>query len=126
MLNFIKAWANINPQDQGTLDDITKLFVGDVTELVTIHKQIPENEVLCLLGVKDGKYQTVYDKYFDRAYRLNMAVWKKQLEGQGNEFKADYQNDLTFKPYVGSSQVITDTPTDVGSTITGNTPVMEF
>lgn len=124
MLNFVKAWANINPQDQGTLDDISKLFIGDVSELLTIHKQIPENEVLCLLGVKDGKYQVVYDKYFDRAYRLNMSVWKKQLDGQGNEFKADYQNDFTFKPYIGSTQAISDVPTDVGNQAAA--PVMEF
>jgi hypothetical protein len=127
-VNFIKAWANVDPKDQATFDDISKIAKGDISEILALYKLIPNNQVKCLLGVKDGRYQDVYTRFFDRAYRLNFTSWKKALENEYGEFKSDYQNDLTFKPYVGSSESPQDAPTAMGASIpgTGSQPVYNF
>jgi hypothetical protein len=128
LTSFIKAWANVDPKDQAALDDTSKIAKGDITEIVNLHKAIPNNQVKVLLGVKDGKYQDVYSKCFDRAYRTNFTTWKKALEGQYSEFKSDYQNDLNFKPYTGTSDAPGDSPTDMTTPATANAgaPVYNF
>lgn len=128
LTTFIKAWANVDPKDQASLDDMSKIAKGDLTEILALHKAIPTNQVKVLLGVKDGKYQDVYSKCFDRAYRTNFTTWKKSLEGQYSEFKSDYQNDLNFKPYTGTSDAPGDSPTDMTApaTAAAGTPVYNF
>lgn len=112
LTNFIKAWANVDPKDQATFDDIKKLTSGDLTELMGLYNTIKLNQVKVLLGVKEGKYQAVYPKYFERNYRTGFTAWKKALEGEYGEFKdGDYQKDLNLKPYVGTSTVEGDSPT---------------
>lgn len=122
LMNFVKAWANADPKAENTLD-IAKMFKGDLSELSGLVKLIEKNEVQCLLGVRDGKYQDVYTKHFDRPYRKNFDTWRKALEGEYGEFKSDYQNDLNLKPYSGNSQVTTDNPSTLGNApATGGNP----
>jgi hypothetical protein len=113
LANFVKAWANIDPKDQAIFEDINALASGDLKEVLSLYKAIPTNSVKHLLGVKDGKYQTVYTKFFARSYQTNYAAWKKALEGDYGKFDADYQNDLNFKAYQGSSTVTGNAPTNM-------------
>lgn len=124
LISFIKSWANVDPKDACGLDTISKILTGDITELQTLFKSIPKNEVQILLGVKD-KYQDVYTKYFDRPYRKGFDAWKKALEKDYGEFKSDYQHDLHLRPFEGNSQMSTDTPTDVGA-MTAGKPAYNF
>jgi len=89
---------------------------GNVKELKDIYAQIPNNEVKCLLGVKDGQYQDIYTKYFQRASIQNHGAWSKALKEQYGEFKSDFQRSLEFKPYEGSTNVDLETPTDMPDT----------
>jgi hypothetical protein len=112
LVNFVKSWANVDPKDQATFDNVSAIANGNITEILSLFNAIKLNQVKVLLGVKEGKYQTVYTKYFDRAYRNTFTGWKKSLDSEYGEFKgADYQSDLTFKQYTGSAAVGSDNPT---------------
>lgn len=114
LTNFIKAWANVDQEGQAVLDNVEALAKGNIAELVTLHQSIQNNEVQCLLGVRDGKYQDIYSKYFDRPYRKAFPQWTKQLEGEYGVYDADYQNDLHFKIWEGG-RVNADSPTNLDS-----------
>lgn len=116
LTKFIKAWANVDLVSQATLDNPTALAKGDISEIKALFAIIPNNEVQVLLGVRatdKGNYQDVYDGHFDRANNKDYSKWKKELEKDGNEYKSDYQGDLNFKPFTGSSIVAQDAPTDL-------------
>lgn len=120
LMDFIRAYANVDIKDACTLDTIANIVKGDLTEINNLWKSIPTNKVKTLNGVKDGKYQDTYTKYFGRPYQNNFEAWKKALAAEYGEFKADFQGDFTLKPYTGSSIVTTDTPTNLGSSGTAN------
>lgn len=127
LISFIKAWANVDSASNCSFDTIAKIVEGDLTEIVALWKTIPNNEVRVLLGVKDGKYQDVYTKYFARFTQVSFEGWKNTLEGQYGEFKnADYQDDLHLKPYQGTGIVPTDKPSSLPPVVTGATGGYKF
>lgn len=126
LTNFIKAWANVGVEDQAVLENPIALAKGDLTELKSLFATIANNEVQVLLGVKEGKYQDVYTAYFDRPYRKAFDAWKKALDGDYGDFKADFQNDFKLKMYEGGGAVITDTPTDMTSSQTSGGAPYKF
>jgi hypothetical protein len=113
LTQFIRNWANVDQDMQASLDNPSLLAQGNVAELKALLAAIPNNEIQVLLGVKDGKYQDVYGNYYDRPYRKAYDAWRKALEKEGQEFKADYQGDLHLKPYEGNTTVSQDRPTDL-------------
>jgi hypothetical protein len=113
LTRFIKAWANVDLEQQACLDNPSALAKGDLTELKALFAVIPNNEVQCLLGVNDKGYQEVWDGYFDRKLSVNFAQWRKELEKDGQEFKADYQGDFKFQPYRGGTSAPQDKPTNL-------------
>lgn len=113
LTNFIKNWANVDLKSQAYLDDPMALTTGNLTELKALFAAIPNNEIQCLLGVKDNKYQDVYTGYFDRANRMALDQWKKHLEKDGNEYKANYQGSLKFQPYQGGAEIAQDSPSNL-------------
>lgn len=109
LTDFIKAWANVGEEDQGCLDNPLAIANGDLTELKGLIAALPKNTVTVLFGVnkveKDGKtnyYQNVYNTFFTRASDKGAAAkWVTQMNGEYGQWKnVDWQNDLTFKPYV--------------------------
>lgn len=84
-----------------------KIVAGDLKELRGYIKSAIEfgNGLTFLLGVKiadDGKmYDDVYTKYYQSSKNKKTTYMEKALIEQ--EFKADYQNSLTFQKYVKSS-----------------------
>jgi len=119
---FIRSWANVDLDGQAILDDFKALATGNLAEIKSYAAALKTNTVKVLLGVKDGKYQDVYDGYFGRANVNNFDQWKKELAKDGNEFKSDYQNSLNLKPYVGTADVEGDTPTNMDTPTGGGTP----
>lgn len=113
MVRMLQAWLNIDPANQSTLDNTKALFDGNYSELLQILGVAPNNQFKALIGVKDGKYQTVYTGYFGRLTQTSLAGFTKALENENSQFKDDYQNDLNFKPYVGKTTVAGDSPTDL-------------
>lgn len=113
LIQFISAWMNIKAEDEVFLDNISKIFEGDYSELRALLAARPTNEFKGLLGVneKDGKYyQTVYTGRFGRATETAASNkhWISALEDQYSKFKADYQNSLEFKLYV--AKITSETP----------------
>lgn len=102
LYNFLINWLNINPNDEAKLENFDVLFTGNVSELRALLKEYPENEIRVLLTVKDGKYQSVYSRYFDRATNKRTNYWEAHIENQakaGYPIKEDFQNSLTFQEW---------------------------
>jgi hypothetical protein len=114
LIDFTKAWLNVDFNSNCSYDTIAKMVEGDISELVSYWKQFKGNEVRVLLGVveKDNKhYQAVYSKYFGRYTQLNFDGFRTSLEGEYGAFKgADYQDDLHLRPYEGKAEAPSDKP----------------
>ena len=107
LINFTKAWANI-PNDGecsfDTIDDIMNLKVEELKSLVT---SLKDNKLRVLLGVKDDKYQTVYNRHFGRLKPKRDALFVKALNDSYGEFNAAYNDDLQLQRY--SPELVTPT-----------------
>lgn len=112
LYNFLINWLNINPNDEAKLDNFDMLFSGNVSELRALLQAYPENEVRVLLTVKEGKYQSVYSRYFDRATNKRTNYWESHIKNQaeaGYPIKEDFQNSLIFQEWIEPAKTI-DTP----------------
>jgi len=110
LVSFIKAWANVKPDDEASLDTIDDIVKGKVKELQGLVKDLKNNEVRLLLGVDDKgdkQYQKVYNKFFGRPYAKDSGFHRKLSEEYGG-FNATYNvNDMTLQEYdpsVGPAQ----------------------
>lgn len=116
--NFLINWLNTNPSDEARLDKFEALFINDYSELRSFLAAARDNEVRVLLTVRDGKYQAVYGRYFDRATNKRNNYWEAHIKSQteaGYPPKEDFQNSLTFQEWIEPSvlnDVATDTKTD--------------
>ena len=100
---FLINWLNIGPEDEAKMDNFEALFNEDYSELRGYLKANPDNEVKVLLTVRQGKYQSAYNKYFDRASNKRTNYWSKHIEKQSEGsygIKDDYQGSLKFKEWV--------------------------
>jgi hypothetical protein len=103
LYNFILNWLNVNPNDEARLEHFDALFAGNYAELQGLLASNPNNEVRVLLTVKDGKYQSVYNKYFDRATSKRLDYWEKHIKGQteaGYPPKDDFQASFAFQEWL--------------------------
>jgi hypothetical protein len=101
--SFLINWLNIAPTDEAKLDKFDALFLGNYSELKSLLASYPENEVRVLLTVKEGKYQSVYNRYFDRATNKKILYWESYIKNQteaGYPPKEDFQNDFALKQWV--------------------------
>ena len=107
LINFVKAWANI-PNDGecsfDTIDDIMNMKVEELKSLVTALK---DNKLRVMLGVKDGKYQSVYTRHFGRLKPQRDQLFVKAMNSDYGEFNAEYNADLKLQAY--SAEVVAPT-----------------
>lgn len=100
--------------DECIIDNPEAMFKGDFSELKGILNSFRDNTVRLLFGVKvtdDGKvYQNVYNKFFEKTcVNANLSKWyEAAVTSEYGNFKADFQNDLTWKAFVPT---IGDVPT---------------
>ncbi len=104
LINFTKTWANVANGGEVSFDTIDNIVTGDVSELKEYVKVLAYNSLRLLVGVKDGKYQTVYNKHFGRMKPVRDDLFVKSLNDDYGSFNADYNPDL--KPQVYSPSVI--------------------
>lgn len=100
---FLINWLNIAPTDEAKLDNFNALFLGNYAELKGLLARFPENEIRVLLGVREGKYQSVYNRYFDRATNKKLNYWESHIKNQteaGYPPKEDFQNDFALKEWI--------------------------
>ena len=86
LINFIRNWVNAGKDDEVFLDDVDKLFVGDMTEMNSLLSIYKDNILRVMLTVvrskKDGKYyQSVYNRYFARCNQTSVVAWQKHITG---------------------------------------------
>jgi len=105
LINFVKAWANIPNDGECSFETIDQIMKGDVTELKSLVTALKDNKLRVLLGVKDGKYQNVYNKHFGRLKPQRDQLFVKALNEDFGSFNAEYNSDLKFQPY--SPEVVT-------------------
>lgn len=99
---FLVNWLNIGPEDEAKMENFLAMFDGDYSEVHGLLGGNKENEVRVLLTVRDSKYQSVYNRYFDRASNKRTNYWDSHIKSQtsgGYSLKEDYGNSLTFQEW---------------------------
>lgn len=107
--NFLINWLNISLNDEAKLDKFDSLFMGDYSELRFLLSHAKDNQIRVLLTVKDGKYQGVYGRYFDRATNKRTNYWESHIKSQteaGYAPKEDFQNNFTLQEWTAPSMTI--------------------
>jgi hypothetical protein len=99
LVNFTKAWANVANGGKISFDTIDAIMKGDVKELKQLIKALEANKLRVLIGVKDEKYQTVYNRHFGRLKPANDSLFVKALNEDYGSFNAEYTKDLKFGVY---------------------------
>ena len=101
LINFVKQWANVANGDEAYFESIAKIVKGDVAKVRALVGLLESNEVRLLIGVKDGKYQTVYTKVFGRVKPQRDDIFAKNLNDEYGAFNAEFDTTLawgTFTP----------------------------
>ena len=107
LINFVKQWANVANGDEVYFDSIAKIVKGDVTEVKALVKLLENNQVRLLIGVKDGKYQTVYTKVFGRVKPQRDDLFVKNLNDDYGTFNAEFDTTLAWGPFSPELAVVT-------------------
>ncbi len=99
---FLVNWLNIGPDDEAKMENFLGMFDEDYAELRGLLAGNIDNEIRVLLCVRDGKYQSVYNKYFDRASNKRTNYWDSHVRNQtsnGYAIKEDYQNGFVLQEW---------------------------
>ena len=107
LINFTKAWANVANGDEVSFDSIAKIVKGDVTEVKALVGLLEKNQVRLLIGIKDGKYQTVYTKVFGRVKPQRDDIFVKNLNDDYGAFNAEFDTTLAWGPFTPELSVVT-------------------
>ena len=99
LINFVKAWANIPNDGECSFETIDQIMKGDVTELKSLITALKDNKVRVMLGVKDGKYQQVYNRCFGRLKPARNDIFVRALNDEYGSFNAEYNKDLVLQRY---------------------------
>jgi len=105
LIDFVKAWANIPNDGECSFDTIDNIFSGKTEELEKLVTSLSDNKLRVLLGVKDGKYQNVYNKCFGRIKPKRDDMFVRKLNDEYSTFNAEYNSDLQLQSY--SPSVVT-------------------
>ena len=107
LINFVKAWANVASGDEVYFDTIDAIVKGNLTELKALITSLTTNQVRLLIGVKDYKYQQVYNKYFGRVKPQRDDLFIKALNDDYGSFNADFNADLAWGPHTATASLVT-------------------
>jgi hypothetical protein len=115
LTEFIKNWLSIDRDTVAKIDNVAKLYKGDVSDLKALITKYSDRQVQLLLHIKetDGVfYQNIYNRYFGRAKSTNTKFWLKELTDSTinyqNSFAQQEFNPLAVKPASNTS----DAPVD--------------
>ena len=99
---FLVNWLNIGQDDEAKLENFISLFDEDYSEIAGLLAGNSDNEIRVLLTVRDSKYQSIYNKYFDRASNKRTNYWDNHIKSQtsnGYSIKEDFSSSLTFQEW---------------------------
>jgi len=106
LINFVKQWANVANGDEAYFESIAKIVKGDVAEVRALVGLLESNEVRLLIGVKDGKYQTVYTKVFGRVKPQRDDIFAKNLNDEYGAFNAEFDTTLAWGTFIPELAVV--------------------
>ena len=107
LINFAKAWANVANGDDVYFESIDKIVKGDVAEVKALAKVLSGNQIRLLIGVKDGKYQSVYTKVFGRIKPERDDLFVKTLNDEYGPFNAEFDTTLAWGPFSPQPSLVT-------------------
>tara|TARA_B110000858_G_scaffold131956_1_gene150081 strand:+ start:2440 stop:3237 length:798 start_codon:yes stop_codon:yes gene_type:complete len=107
LIKFMIAWANVLKGGEVSLDTMANIAAGDVTELRSYIEVLKQNEIKVLVGVKDGKYQSVYSKYFGKASINRTDYFVNELNKDFGSFNADFNADLVWATHTPTATLVT-------------------
>lgn len=107
LINFVKAWANVSNGDDVYFESIANIVRGDVKEVKALVKMLAANQVRLLIGVKDGKYQTVYTKVFGRIKPQRDDLFVKNLNDDYGAFNAEFDTTLAWGEFSPQLALVT-------------------
>ena len=99
LINFTKAWANVANGGEVSFDTISSIVKGQVKELQEYVNVLKDNKLRVLVGVKDGKYQAVYNRHFGRLKPMRDDLFIKALNEDYGSFNAEYNKDLKLQVF---------------------------
>jgi hypothetical protein len=99
LMNFVLAWGNVSNNAECYFDTYKDIMNGKVDEIKALADNIKDNKVRVLLGVRDGKYQQIYNKHFGRNKPQRNDLFVKELNKDFGAFNAEYSADLEFRKY---------------------------
>ena len=112
LIRFIIAWANVLRGGEVTLETIDAIANGDITELKGLITGLKTNQIKVLVGVKDGKYQTVYTKYFGKTSINRTDYFVNELNKEYGSFNADFNADLKWGAHNPTANLVTPDSAD--------------
>ena len=99
LLNFVKNWLDIKKDEELYLKTIeTIVKTGDLVELLSYHRAVPDNLLRGMLYVREGKYQAVWSKEFLKIYAKDSSYMHKKLVDNEAHLKGDF-GPVDFKLY---------------------------
>ena len=107
LINFAKAWANVANGDDVYFESIGKIVKGDTAEVKALAKVLSGNQIRLLIGVKDGKYQSVYTKVFGRIKPERDDLFVKNLNDEYGTFNAEFDTTLAWGPFSPQLSLVT-------------------
>ena len=107
LISFAKAWANVANGDDVYFESIDKIVKGDVAEVKALAKVLSGNQIRLLIGVKDGKYQSVYTKVFGRIKPERDDLFVKNLNDEYGTFNAEFDTTLAWGPFSPQLSLVT-------------------
>lgn len=128
LYNFLSKWFGINQRSkesecilETSFSDIVAGNLDELRDYLTIFK---DRTVKVLLGVKEGKYQDIYNKVFipmESNYTSTLEKTLSKDAAAGFPYKGNYQNSLVFQKYnpeaapAESITPISTTPADISA-----------
>lgn len=107
---FLQAFLNVifsdKTKDECLLENPQAFLSGNFSEIKGIINSWKDNTVRLLWGKDANGYQVIYPHFFEKTcIRPNYTKWAESLDGQYTQFKADFQDSLTFQAYIDSPDI---------------------
>lgn len=100
LVNFLESLCNVQKDDQNYIENIDDIISeGNVDELRGYVSEAEGNLVKVLLGVRKGKYQTVFSKQINRSWSDKLEYLWKRFVANEKYMKDEYYGEIDMTEY---------------------------
>lgn len=128
LVAFIAALVNVEKGETARFDDFKAITRGNLAEIEEAIKAFPNNKVGVAVGIRNGKYQTIYSRKFVRGWAKDGSYLKKELE-KDTYNKDFYGTEFTTLTVFDPSSITPndEVPAEIGGgELGGDTIAMNF